>query len=169
MIRRAWYERWEFLLLVAVLSTAPLLWPEVPPLVDLPGHLGRYRVELDHGSSALDRYFSFHWSLVGNLGVDLLIVPIAAAFGLEMGIKLIALLIPLLTVLGIFWTSREIHGRIPPTTIFAVPLVYGFPFNYGFLNFCLSMALALNAFALWLWLGRTSRARYRIPLFAPVA
>ncbi|WP_156030045.1 hypothetical protein [Sphingomonas sp. URHD0057] len=107
--------------------------------------------------------------MIGNLGVDLLVIPAAAAFGLEAGSKLIVILIAPLTVLGIFWTAREVHGRVPPTTLFAVPFVYGLPFNYGFVNFSLSMALALLAFALWLRLERTSAARPRAALFVPIS
>ena len=37
------------------------------------------------------------------------------------------------------------HGRIPPTALFALPLAYCYPLQFGFVNFALSMALALNA------------------------
>ena len=35
------------ILLLALLSTVPLLIPSLPPLTDLLGHIGRYRVQLD--------------------------------------------------------------------------------------------------------------------------
>ena len=41
-----WEHRWGVAAL-ALLATLPLLWPTIPPLVDLPGHMGRFRVELD--------------------------------------------------------------------------------------------------------------------------
>jgi hypothetical protein len=168
--RRAWLQSWPFLLGVVILSAVPLVWPHTPPLVDLPGHMGRYRVELDQGtSSELSKYFSFKWALIGNLGVDLLIIPFAKIFGLEAGTKAIVLLIPPLTVAGLLWTAREIHGHVPATTLFAVPLVYGFPFNFGFVNFTLSLALSLIAFALWLYLGRMRRTRMRAGLFVPIS
>jgi hypothetical protein len=167
---RVFFESWKFLVCVALLSAIPLLWPETPPLVDLPGHIGRYHVQLDGGASPdLSEYFSFHWALIANLGVDLLIIPIASLIGLEPGVKLIVLLIPPLTVFGIFWTAREVHGRVPPTTLFAVPFAYGFPFNYGFVNFALSMAFALNAFAFWLRLKRSSTNIFRSAIFVPIS
>src|SRR4051812_31691005 len=43
--RHWWEQRWVAAALV-LLSTIPLLWPHIPPLVDLPGHMGRYRVQL---------------------------------------------------------------------------------------------------------------------------
>lgn len=165
-----WWSKSRVWLAIALLSALPLLWPEIPPLVDVPGHIARYRVELDLASSPdLQRYFEFRWALIGNLGVDLLVIPLAWPFGLEPAVKLIVLVIPPLTVLGIFFTAREVHGTVPPTTLFAVPFVFGYPFTYGFLNFSLSMALALFAFALWLRLGRTGQHRLRAFLFLPLS
>lgn len=161
-----WESRW-FLLLLILGSSAPLLWPETPPLVDVPGHLGRYRIQLDLGHSEnLQRYFEFHWALVGNLGVDLLVQLLAPLIGLESAVKAIILMIPPLTVVGLVWTAKEVHGRVPPTVLFAVPLVYSFPFNYGFLNYALSLALALIAFGYWMRLTRLDRLRFRAIAFA---
>jgi hypothetical protein len=159
------------LLAALVLAAAvPLLWPETPPLVDLPGHLGRYRVQLGiDQSAALARYYGFEWALIGNLGVDLLVEPLARLFGLELAVKIIVTAIPMLTVAGFLLTAREIHGRIPPTTFFALPLAYGFPFQFGFVNFALSTALALLAFPLWLRLGRSGRIGLRAALFVPLS
>ena len=154
------------MLLLALAAMLPLLWPTIPPLVDLPGHMGRYRVQLDYATSAVLRdYYSFHWSLIGNLGVDLLIIPMSKIFGLELATKLIVMSIPALTVAGLLWIAREVHGNVPPTALFALPLAYGHPFIFGFVNFALAMALALLAFALWLRLARLGHLRLRAILF----
>lgn len=164
-----WQTRW-FVLAAAMLSAVPLLWPTVPPLVDLPGHMGRYRVEIDIANHAwLANWYSFKWSLIGNLGLDLLIIPLSKIFGLELAVKLIVLTIPPLTVFGLLWIAREVHGRIPATALFALPLAYSFPFHFGFVNFVLSMALALNGFALWLRLARLGHFRLRAALFVPLS
>lgn len=167
---RPWWEtRWAVagLMLAAAL---PLLWPDIPPLVDLPGHMGRYKIELDLAASPdLQRYYRFDWAMIGNLGIDLLIVPLAPLLGLELATKLIVLAIPPLTVAGFLWVAREIHGRIPPNALFAVPFAYAYPFLFGFVNYALSMALALLAFALWLRWGRLERWRLRAALFVPIS
>jgi len=164
-----WERRWAVALLVLV-SAVPLLWPDVPPLLDLPGHMGRYRVQLDGATSAaLQHYYTFEWRLIGNLGVDLLVMPLAAIFGLELAVKLIVITIPALTVAGLLWVAREVHGRIPPTALFAVPFAYNFPFLFGFVNYALSMALALLAFGLWLRLARLGRTRLRALFMVPVS
>jgi hypothetical protein len=165
-----WWDK-SFLLLALVLgSIVPLLYPPVPPLVDLMGHMGRYRVELDLARSEwLQLYYSYRWAAIGNLGVDLLVRGLGPLIGLEPAVKLIVLAIPPLTVAGFLWVAREVHGRIPPTALFAIPFVYGHPFLFGFVNFTLSMALAFLAFALWLRLGRTGRTRLRAILFVPIS
>ena len=165
-----WWQTRVFVVLATIASTIPLWWPEIPPLVDLPGHMGRYRVQLSIGDEPwLARWYDFRWSLIGNLGVDLLVIPLSALFGLELAVKLIVLAIPALTVAGLLWIAREVHGRIPATALFALPLAYSYPFHFGFVNFALSMGLALNLFALWLRLARHGRLRLRALLFVPAS
>jgi len=167
---RHWWENRAFAAALILLSVVPLLYPDIPPLVDLFGHMGRYRVQLDLATSeALQRYYDFQWAAIGNLGVDLLIVPLAPLVGLEMAVKLVVLAIPPLTVAGFLLVAREVHHRLPPTALFALPFVYSHPFLYGFVNFSLSMALAFMAFGLWLRLARLDRLRLRAILFVPIS
>lgn len=164
-----WWTRPWYIAALAIISIIPLIRPEVPPLVDLMGHMGRYRVELsDPSSPLLTEYFSFQWALMGNLGVDLLIVPMAKIFGLELGVKLIVMAVPALTLTGLLLIAREVHGRLPATAALVAPFAYCWPFQWGFINYVLAMALALNAFALWLYLARVGRIRLRAVLFVPI-
>ena len=99
----------------------------------------------------------------------MLVVPLAWLVGLEPAVKIIVISIPLLTVAGLLWVAKEVHGQIPPTAMFAIPFTYGYPFNFGFINFALSLALALNAFALWLHLTNANHVRLRTLLFVPIS
>lgn len=167
---RAWWEHPAMVLAAVLACAVPLLWPDIPPLVDLPGHMGRYHVQMEIGRSpVLAAFYDFKWALIGNLGVDLLVVPLAALIGLEPAVKLITVAIPVMTAAGFLWVAREVHGRVPPTAYFALPLTYSFPFIFGFLNFALSMALAFLAFALWLRLARLGRLKLRAGLFVPIS
>lgn len=167
--RPFWKHPWLLAALV-LLSAVPLLGPDIPPLVDLPGHMGRYHVQMALATSpALREFYSFDWSLIGNLGIDLLIVPLSHLFGVELGTKLIVLCIPVLTVAGFLWVAYEVHGEVPPTAFFALPFAFNFPFAFGFANFALSMALGMLAFALWLRLARLGRLKERAILFVPLS
>jgi hypothetical protein len=168
--QRPWWDSRLCLALVVLATMLPLVYPPIPPLVDLFGHMGRYRVELDLGrSSFLQQYYDYHWALIGNLGVDLLVIPLGKLFGLELAVKLIVLAIPPLTAAGFLWVAREVHGRVPPTAFFALPFIYGYPFLFGFVNFTLSVALAFLAFGLWLRLGRLERTALRSWFFVPIS
>src|SRR6476469_3118118 len=167
---RPWWEAPWFLALVVLATMVPLSYPPIPPLVDLLGHMGRYRVELDLNHSPwLREYYDYHWAAIGNLGVDLLVIPLGKLMGLEPAVKLIVLAIPPMTAAGFLWVAREVHGRIPPTAFFALPFIYGYPFLFGFVNFALSVALAFVAFGLWLRLGRLGRTKLTSWLFVPIS
>jgi hypothetical protein len=165
-----WWEKRGVAALLACAMAIPLLWPPVLPLVDLPGHMGRYTVQLSQ-SGPLTQWYAFEWRLIGNLGVDVLIEIIGRLVGVELGTKLIVIAIPVATAAALLWIAREVHGRVPPTALFALPLVLGHPFLFGFVNFSLSMALALGWFAAWLRLSQLGKTRLRGLVFifaAPV-
>ena len=95
-------------------------------------------------------------------------MPLIGPLGVERATWVVTAIIPPLTVVGLFAVARAVHGRIPPTALLALPLVYGFAFVAGFLNYALALALALLGFAAWVrTAGRGWKAR--TALFAPVA
>lgn len=150
-----WLDTWACFALICLASTVPLLVVDFPPLTDLYGHLGRYAVQTDLANRpALQPYYSYDWQLIGNLGADLLVEVLHPLLGLEPAVRFIVILTQFLAAAGILLISKEIHGRITPFAIAALPLIYGLPFNFGFLNFSLSMALAMLAFVAWLRLRR---------------
>jgi len=157
--RRIDIDSWQAFALLCALSLVPLLAVGFPPLVDLYGHLGRYAMQTDLvNRPELQPYFSFEWQLVGNLGADLLVEVLHGWLGLEMAVRVIVMATQLLSAAAVLLVSREVHGRITPFAIAALPLIYGLPFNYGFLNFSLGMTLGLLAFVVWLRLRRRDSA-----------
>lgn len=167
---RRWWESRLTVALALVAAAVPLLYPPIPPLVDLIGHMGRFEIALEGSSSpTLSVFYSYHWIPIGNLGLDILVRLFAPIFGLEVATKWLVVAIPVLTVAGFLWAAREVHGRIPPTAFLAIPFAYGQPFLFGFVNFALSMAIAFLGFALWLRLGRLGRERLRSAVFVPLS
>jgi hypothetical protein len=162
-----WWGSKPVLAACVLLSFVPLLLPGIPPLVDLPGHMGRFAVQID--PEPFKAFYSFHWQAIGNLGVDLLIEPLGRLFGVELGTKLIIMTIPPVTVAALLWIAREVHGEVPPTAFFALPLAWGHHFIFGFINFSLSMALALLAFALWLRMARLGALKWRPLVFLVIS
>ncbi len=153
---------------MACLAIMPFLGASIPSMTDLPGHIGRYAVMLDGGRSAdLATYYSFDWKLVGNLGVDLIVTSFGW-LGAERAAWLASAMIAPLTILGMAATSRALHGRIQPGAVAAACFAMANPLMFGFVNYCLSFALALLSFALWVRLRDISPIR-AIPCLALAA
>lgn len=164
---RWWETRW-YALAVILASAVPLLWPAMPPLEDLPEHIGRYHIAAAIATSPdLQRHWQFEWALVGNLGVDLVVQLLSPWLSAEAAAKLVVLLIPPLWVSALILLSRRAGHRLSPAAPFAFPLVYGYAFQLGFVNFLLSAGLALHAVLLWDAMDR--RPLLRTPLFVPIA
>lgn len=167
---RPWWDRPAYAWLLILGMAIPMLWPTVVPISDLPGHMGRYAVQLNAGHAPLlDRWYAIRWWPIGNLGVDLLMIPLGHLLGIEVAAKLVVALIPPITAAGFLLVARETHRTLPPTAAFALPLAMGYPFHFGFVNFALSMGLAFLAFGLWLRMARLEQWRARAWLFVPVA
>ena len=140
---------------LAVLSTLPLWFVETPPLVDLLGHMGRYYIEIHQATDPdLARNWAFHWALTGNLGFDLLEAVFAPLLGVPATTKILAMLLAPLLITGMARISNAVHGRVTPTLALAAPMALSFPFQYGFLNYCLAWGLGLHLFATWVRLDR---------------
>jgi hypothetical protein len=164
-----WWERRIFVVLLITATVLPLLWPSIPPLLDLPGHMARYAVAVNGaGDRHLAAFYDYHWALIGNLGVDLAIMPFVGWLGVEPATKLVIMLVPATMAAGFIWAAREVHGRIPPTAPLALVFTYAYPFHFGFVNYALGMALVAVAFALWIRMSRGSAHR-RAAVFVAIA
>lgn len=165
-----WLQNPWLLLLVCIGGVLPVALTGMPLLVDLGGHLGRFAVQTDGGASPILRqWYSFHWGLIPNLGTDLLVQVLTPRLGLEPALRLVVTAIPGLQIAGWLLLARAVHGRVPPTTLFALPLAYGYPYQFGFLNFTLGMAMGTILLALWVRLERGDRQRLRWLLFVPLS
>jgi len=147
---RAWWNSRFVVPGLMLLSTLPFWFVHTPPLIDFLAHIGRYHVQLHLAETpALQQNWDFHWQLVGNLGVELLIAPLARMFGFERAAWLIALALPPLMIWGIARISRAMHGQLTPFAIAAVWFTMSYPFQLGFVNYWLGCALAFHVFASW--------------------
>ena len=152
-------------LILALFLALPFAFAALPQQSDFPAHLARYRVMLEGGSDpALARWYQFHWQLGGNLGVDLLMRLLGPVLGLEPAARLVGAAIPVLTGLGLIAVERALRGRVGLGAVLAMAAVWSPAMALGFANFCLSLALALFAFAGWIKLeGRRERAAVFLP------
>lgn len=158
--------RWPVIVALALLAAAPFLLTPLPPLTDIPGHIGRFSVQTASPGDALLRFYGFHWTLTLNLASDALVEllhPLAEVVPL---VWLMCALTPLLSVLGIAGIARQLNPRGAWTFPWALLFVYNFAFLYGFLNFTLTLGLVLIAVAAWLALRDRTGVRALLFLLA---
>lgn len=145
------------LALMAIAALLPFALVRLPSMTDLAGHIGRYHVMMDAGSSPwLRLYYAFEWRLVGNLGGDLVVRALAPWLGVERAAWLMAASLAPLTLAGIAAVSRAAHGRVVPGAVLAGLFVLSNPLMFGFVNYVLGFAVALFAFAAWIALRERS-------------
>jgi hypothetical protein len=163
-----WTRRWFWALALA-LAGLPYLFAAIPPLMDLPGHMARYHIIRNLATSPdLQRYYGFHWELIGNLGVDLIVMALGPVLGVEKATWMVSLLTLLLTGAALPALSKAVHGKIQPTVLLALPFLYAHNFHFGFLNYALSVAFALWALVLWLKMEKATPL-WRAVIFVPVS
>ena len=143
---RAW---WAALALLCVALTAPLLVVDVPPLLDYPNHLARVFVLASlPRDTILARFYAPHWSIIPNLALDLIAPPLLHLLPIHVVGRLLIAIAVLLPVLGSVAYNTALGGR---WWSFGAGLVaYNSCLLYGFLNFAISLGLALLLAAAWL-------------------
>ncbi|WP_313536237.1 hypothetical protein [Sphingomonas sp.] len=160
--------RWHWILLLSLLSILPFLFVRVPPLVDVPGHIGRFAVQLAPAENILHRYFVFTWRPTLNLGADLIVQALHPLLGPVAAMWLVCAAVPALTVLGLLAVTRRLNPGGAAALPFALLFVYNDSFLWGFVNYALSAALSLCSWALWMALARRPAVRALVfALFAP--
>lgn len=144
---------------IALLAVLPFLFVAIPPLIDVPGHTGRFAVQTAPAGSPLLRWYGFHWAFTLNLGADLLVGLFAPLSGLFPAVWLVSAAAPVLTTAGVVTLARSLNPRGAYALPWALLFVFNFPFLWGFLNFQLAAAAGLLVFAAWVALSAKPFAR----------
>ena len=137
-------------LAISVALLLPMLLPRLP-LLDLPGHLA-----IEHilaglpDDPAYARFYLFQPAVMGNLALHWFVLLARQVMPIDLAVRIFCALIPLM----LFWGSRAVAHRLVGTQArawrFAALFAYGGPLQFGFVDFCFGVGLALLVFALWL-------------------
>lgn len=151
--------QWPAVTFVCALFILPWLFVRIPPMIDVPGHIGRLAVAAAPDDSALHLFFRFTWLPVLNLGSDALILTLSPAMGVIGATWLVCVATTLFTALGIIAIARALNSRGATALPSALIFVINWPFLYGFLNYSLALGCSLLAVALWFRLEHRRRLR----------
>ena len=141
---------WIALAGTGVILLAPLLLVDVPPLLDYPNHLARmYVLAFGAQDPVLSHMYQPHWTIIPNLAIDLIlphlmqVLPVYLAGRIMLGLTL------LLPLAGVVVYHRVAFGTRSYWPIAAALMAYNALFILGFMNFLMSVGLALLAAAGW--------------------
>ena len=145
--RRLW---WWSLAGMTALLLLPLGMVEIPPLLDYPNHLaGMYVLAKGDSDPGLARMFKAHWTIIPDIAAELVIVPLLRFVPIFIAGKLILTAMLLLPLAGILAYARASFGRVSYWQLGGGLVLYHALFLMGFLNFSLSIGLALLLAAAW--------------------
>lgn len=154
-----------------LLVCLPFALVDVPPLIDIPGHMGAAAIEAAGPGNPLEKYFTWKWVFTLNIGGGVLMKVLGAQFGILAAGWWSTVLATGLFAGGCLWTIRMLNPRGGHAAAWSLMFVFSFPLLTGFLNYILATGLALTAFGASLWLEkRNPRARAVMLIVAqPVA
>jgi hypothetical protein len=144
--------------LVALLCT-PFLLVEVPPLIDMPGHMGAAAIEAAEPGSPLRQYYGYDWTLTLNMGGKVLMKLLAEIVGLVGAGWWSAVLATALLAAGCLATIRALNPKGGYAAPWALLFVFSYPLLMGFLNYVLATGLSLLVFAASVALAAKPRQR----------
>jgi len=151
--------RAPWLLAAVLVLCLPYLLVTVPPLIDLPGHLGAAAIEAAPAGSPLHDYWHWDWAYSLNMGGEVLMKLLADSFGLLAAGWWSAVIATALLTAGCVATIRALNPRGGHGAFWALVFVFSYPLLMGFLNYVLATGLALLVFAAALALDK--RAAWR--------
>jgi len=136
--------------ILSAATLSPLLWIQVPPLVDYPNHLARMWI-LIHGTQTpeLASNYSVDWRMVPNLAMDLVVFGLSRTMPVEAAGRVFVGLAMLAVVAGTVTLHRVLHGRPSIWPIWSVLFVYNAALFWGFVNFLFATGVYLFAFSGW--------------------
>jgi hypothetical protein len=150
--------RWWLLaaLALTIALALPLLLVDVPPVLDYPNHLARIFVLAHPHDPVLSQFYAPHWRIVPNLGMDVLGLALLKVLPVHVGGRLLLALSLLAPVIGVVVYHRVAFGRFSLWPLASGVIATSGIFHFGFMNFLLSLGLALVCAAIWLALRRRS-------------
>ncbi len=141
-----------YVALLAALLVIPVLLRGHPPLLDYPNHLARMVIALEPDEVLLG-FYDFSWRNMSNIGLETVMAGLAAVLPVTIAMEIFVALVLVLTLGGAVALHAALFGQVSVVAGFAAFFVWGGALQFGFLSFCLGVALALWGLAGWIALA----------------
>jgi hypothetical protein len=154
-----------------LIALAPILGAKMPPIMDFPNHLARIWLIAGGAKQApLDAIYEIDWAKAGaNVGVDVFAAALTQIFSIFLVSKFLVALAFLGPPLGGAILNRTLTGRAHPAQLAFLALVWSTTAIAGFINFQISLGLALAFAAITAKQSDSRAARYGWPaLFSTI-
>lgn len=146
--RVAW---WAAVAGVCGVLLAPLFVVDVPPLLDYPNHLARmYVLAFGEQDPILSRMYAQHWAVIPNLAIDVVLPALARLVPIYVAGRLMLAATLLLPLIGVIVYHRAVFRTRSYWPLAAALTAYNALFILGFMNFLLSLGMALLVAAGWM-------------------
>ena len=140
-----------------LISLVPFFLVDVPAVSDYPNHLARIFILAHPDDPVLSKFYAPHWTILPNLGFDLLGVGLLKILPVHVGGRILLAMSLIAPVLGVLVYARAAFGNQSMWPLASVLTAFNGIFFLGFLNFLLSVGLAFAAAGAWLFLRRAGR------------
>lgn len=136
----------------------PFFLIDVPPVQDYPNHLARYFVLAHPDDPTLAQIYAPAWRILPNLGMDVLGMALLKVLPVHVGGRILLAVSLFAPVIGVIVFSRVMFGRFLYWPLASGVMAYNGIFHLGFMNFLLSLGMALIGAAVWLAMRRRDSA-----------
>jgi hypothetical protein len=137
--------------LVAAMITllVPFLMTDVPAVLDYPNHLARFVILAQPDDPVLSRIYAPHWRVLPNLGMDVLGALLCSVLPPYQAGRILLAIALLAPTIGTAIYARLAFGRWTWWSFCAAVIAYNGVFILGFMNYLLSLGVALAGAGLW--------------------
>jgi len=147
--------------LISVFLIVPFLVTTYPPLTDYPNHLASQHILAEWATKPeLQRFYYYKYSIVPNLAIDIIVPFVSYIIPVDLAVRVFCIFSVLLPFWGCRMLNRQLAGAAARAYRFAPFLCYGGPLQYGFLDFCFGIGLALVMFGVYLRLRDAPPRRF---------
>jgi hypothetical protein len=143
--------------LIFVIVLLPVLVTTLPPFDAYTNHLARiYVIASGFRDPLLAKYYTIHWRMLPDLGMDLLLPLVVPVTGIYIAGKLLLVFYFFLLFTGPLAIYLALYRKLSLGPLVAGLFVYNYVTTGGFLNYQLGAGVALFGIAAWIALRQAS-------------